>query len=173
MPKHFVYIQYGCGIQSEACSSLNNDIITSHKLRSTPKTPKSTPDLQRCIKVSEPILCSSTTHQGAKTCIHSIRMWDTFKEGLQPQPLHDNILKAQPCPISIFPKIHCRPHMYYSIRVHPNTHPQHIKVLKHFVYIWYGYELLSTEVWSLNNDIITSYDGLSPAQIFEKTWRKA
>jgi hypothetical protein len=63
--------------------------------------------------------------------------------------------------------------MYYSIRVHPNTHPQHIKVLKHFVYIWYGYELLSTEVWSLNNDIITSYDGLSPAQIFEKTWRKA
>ena len=92
-----------------------------------------------------------------------------FKEGLQPQPLHSNILKAQPCPI--FPKIHCRPHMYYSIRVHPNTHPQHIKVLKHFVYIWYGYELLSTEVWSLNNDITTSY-GLSPAQIFEKTWRK-
>ncbi len=59
-----------------------------------------------------------------------------FKEGLQPQPLHSNILKAQPCPI--FPKIHCRPHMYYSIRVHPNTHPQHMKVLKHFVYIWYG-----------------------------------
>jgi hypothetical protein len=44
-----------------------------------------------------------------------------------------------------------------------------MKVLKHFVYIWYGYELLSTEVWSLNNDITTSY-GLSPAQIFEKTW---
>ena len=95
VPKGFIYIQYGCGIQSEACSSLNNDIITTHKLRSTPKTPKSTPDLQRCIKVSEPILCSSTTHQGAKTlCIHPIRMWDTFREGLQPQPLHDDILKA-------------------------------------------------------------------------------
>jgi hypothetical protein len=59
-------------------------------------------------------------------------------------------------------------HTYYSIRVHPNTHPRHIKVLKHFVYIWYGFELLSTEVWSLNNDITTSY-GLSRAQIFEKT----
>ncbi len=47
--------------------------------------------------------------------------------------------------------------------------PQHIKVKvpKHFVYIWYGYESLSTEVWSLYNDIKTSYR-LSPAQIFQK-----
>jgi hypothetical protein len=28
--------------------------------------------------------------------------------------------------------------MYYSIRMHPYAHPQHLKVLKHFVYIQYG-----------------------------------
>ena len=37
VPKHFVYIQYGCGIQSEDCCSLNNDITISHQLRSTLK----------------------------------------------------------------------------------------------------------------------------------------
>jgi hypothetical protein len=69
--KCFVHIQYGCGIQSEACCSLNNDITTSHRLRSTPKTPKSTPDLQRRIKVSEPILCSSITHQMLKHFVYT------------------------------------------------------------------------------------------------------
>ena len=49
VPKHFVYIQYGCGIQSEACCSLIHDITTLHGLRSTPQNPKSTPDLQRRI----------------------------------------------------------------------------------------------------------------------------
>jgi hypothetical protein len=28
VPKHFVYIQYGCGMQSEASCSLNHDITT-------------------------------------------------------------------------------------------------------------------------------------------------
>ena len=51
VPKHFVYIQYGCGIQSEACCSLNNYITTLHGLRSTPKTPKSTRDLQRGVSL--------------------------------------------------------------------------------------------------------------------------
>ncbi len=32
VPKHFVYIQYGCGIQSEDCCSLSFDIMTSHWL---------------------------------------------------------------------------------------------------------------------------------------------
>ena len=51
VPKCFVCIQYGCRIQFEACCSLNSDITTSYWLRSTPETPKSTPDLQRCINV--------------------------------------------------------------------------------------------------------------------------
>ncbi len=30
-------------------------------------------------------------------------------------------------------------HMYYGIKVHPHcVHPQHIKMLKHFVYTQYG-----------------------------------
>ena len=40
VPKGFVYIQYGCGIQSEARCSLNNDITTSDRLRATPQNPK-------------------------------------------------------------------------------------------------------------------------------------
>jgi hypothetical protein len=47
VPKHFVYIQYGCGIQSEAFCSLNHDITTSPGLRSAPKTPKPTPHLYK------------------------------------------------------------------------------------------------------------------------------
>ena len=34
-----------------------------------------------------------------------------------------------------------------SVRVHPYTHQQHIKVLKHFVYIWYRCGVQSTGVW--------------------------
>ena len=33
-----------------------------------------------------------------------------------------------------FPKIHPHLHMRNSVRVHLYAHPQHIKVLKHFVY---------------------------------------
>ena len=40
--------------------------------------------------------------------------------------------------IPIFSKIHPHLHIYYSIRMHPYAHPQHLKVLKHFVYIHYG-----------------------------------
>ena len=36
-----------------------------------------------------------------------------------------------------FSKIHPHLNKCTSVRVHPCTHPQHIKVLKHFVYIIY------------------------------------
>ena len=50
-----------------------------------------------------------------------------------------------------FPKIHPHLHMYYSIRMHPYAHPQHlqVKVQKHFVYIQYGYGMQSMGVGSL------------------------
>ena len=51
VPKHFAYIQYGCGIQSEACCSLDHDITTSLGLRSTPKKTRSAPHLHRDISV--------------------------------------------------------------------------------------------------------------------------
>jgi len=56
-----------------------------------------------------------------------------------------------------FPKIHLHLHMYYSIRMHPYAHPQHLKVLKHFVYTQYGCGMHSMGVCSLNHDTTTSY----------------
>ena len=46
-----------------------------------------------------------------------------------------------------------------SIRVYPyaHPHPQHLKVLKHFVYIQYGCGMQSMGVCSLNHDTATSY----------------
>ena len=38
----------------------------------------------------------------------------------------------------IFLKIHPHPYGRNSVRVHPYAHPQHLKVLKHFVYIQHG-----------------------------------
>jgi len=48
-------------------------------------------------------------------------------------------------------------HMYYSIRMYPYAHPQHLKVLKHFVYIQDGCGMQSMGVFSLNHDTATSY----------------
>ena len=44
-------------------------------------------------------------------------------------------------------------HRCNSVRADPYAHPQHIKVLKHFVYIWHGCGMHSKWVWSLNHDI--------------------
>jgi hypothetical protein len=95
--------------------------------------------------------------QGAKPlCIHPIWIWDAVNGGLQPQPWHHNIIvQARPYPIC--PKTHPHLHTYYSMRIHPYAHPQHLKVLKHFVYIHYRCGMQSMGVWSLNHDTATSY----------------
>ena len=41
--KHFVYIQYGCGVQSMGVCSLNHDTTSSYRLRHTPVFLKCTP----------------------------------------------------------------------------------------------------------------------------------
>jgi hypothetical protein len=41
--------------------------------------------------------------------------------------------------------------------MHPYAHPQHLKVLKLFVYIQYGCGMKSMRVFSLNHDTVTSY----------------
>jgi hypothetical protein len=48
-------------------------------------------------------------------------------------------------------------HRHNSVRVDPYAHSQHIKVLKLFIYIYYGCGMQSTGVWSLNYDITTSF----------------
>jgi len=60
-----------------------------------------------------------------------IWMWDAVHGGLEHQ--HYNITWAQT--YTNFPKIHPDLQRRNSVRVHPCAHPQHIKVLKHFVYI--------------------------------------
>jgi hypothetical protein len=45
-----------------------------------------------------------------------------------------------------------------SVRVHPPyAHPQHLKVIRHFVYIQYRCGMQSMGVCSLNHDLKTSY----------------
>ena len=41
--------------------------------------------------------------------------------------------------------------------MYPYAHPQHLKLLKHFVYIQYGCGMQSMGVCSLNHDTTTSY----------------
>ena len=49
------------------------------------------------------------------------------------------------------------PHHYNCVRLHPNTFPQHMKVLKHFIYMYYGCVMQSGVVYSLNNDTTMSF----------------
>ena len=58
-------------------------------------------------------------------------------------------------------------HRCKSVRVHPCAHSQHIKVLKLFIYMYYGCGMQSTGVLSLNHDITTSL-GLAHTPIFQK-----
>jgi hypothetical protein len=69
---------------------------------------------------------------------------------------------------SIFLKSTPALHRRNSVRVHPYAHPQHIKVLKHCVYIWHGSGKQSVRVRSLNHDITTSL-GVGLSSIFLKS----
>jgi hypothetical protein len=82
--KHFIYLQYGCGMQFGTSCSLNHDTTTSFG--------STLPHLNRC----------------------------------------------------------------YSVRVHPYAQPQHMNVLKHFIYIQYGCGMQTARVCSLNHDITLS-----------------
>jgi hypothetical protein len=108
------------------------------------------------LKHKDAPICPSTAPEGVKTlCIHPIWMWDSINGGLKPQPWHRNIIQARPYPNS--PKTHPHLHTYYSVRMHPYAHPQHLKVLKLFAYTQYECGMQSIGVWSLNHDTATSY----------------
>jgi hypothetical protein len=63
-------------------------------------------------------------------------------------------IRALPYPN--FSKLDPHLHMYNSVRVHSYVHPQHMKVLNHFIYIQYGCGVQSVVVYSLNHDTIPS-----------------
>ncbi len=70
---------------------------------------------------------------------------------------HDVTISLQLSHTPIFLK--SPPHLLHrptSVRVHPSAHPRHIKVIKHFVYIWHECGMHSKRIWSLNHDITTS-----------------
>jgi len=85
-------------------------------------------------------------------------MWDAVNGGLKPQSCHRNIIQARRAqPYHISPKIYPLLNTYYDIMMHPYAHPQHLKVLQHFVYIQYGCGMQSMRVFSLNHDTALSY----------------
>jgi hypothetical protein len=68
-------------------------------------------------------------------------------------------------PYPNLPKFGPHLHRYTSVRVHPYAHPQHMKVLKHFIYMQYGCGMQSVVVYSLNHDTTRSF-GLHLTPIF-------
>ena len=74
VPKYFVYIPYGCRIQSEACCGLNFDITTSHPAL------RFTPNKTQAYHCKGGPICPHTQHikvPGTKRLyIHPIWMWD-------------------------------------------------------------------------------------------------
>ncbi len=214
---HFLYIQYGCGIQSVVVYSLNHDTTTLFGLQLNSIFQKFGPHLHRNNSVMvHPY--PSTAYEGAQSLYtHPVRMWYAVSGGLQPQPWHHTVIWASPYPnfpkfgpnlhrynsVRVHPYAHPKhpiwmwdavsgglqpqpwhhnviwalpypnfskfcPHLhrYNSVRVHPYTHPQHMKVLKHFLYIQYGCGMQSVVVYSLNHDTTTSV-GLRLTPIFQ------
>jgi hypothetical protein len=134
--KHFVYIWYGCGMHFTGVWSLNHDLATSQRLSHAPNFSKIPPPPLQVEQCKGAPICSSTAYQGAKTLfIHIQWMWGALHGGLEPQPWHYNITWAQSYPnfLKNTPDLHRRT----SVRVHPYANPRQIKVIKHFVHIWY------------------------------------
>ncbi len=110
-------------------------------------------------------ICPSTAYEGAQTLyIHPIWMWDAVSGDLQHQPWHHIVIWAPPYPnfLNFGPHLH----RYNSVRVHPYSHPQHMKVLKHLMYIKCRFEMQSAVVFSLNHDTASSF-GLRLTPIFQ------
>jgi hypothetical protein len=91
--------------------------------------------------------------------MHSMRVWS----------LNHDITTSRGLGLSsIFLKSTPDLHRRNSVRVHPYAYPQHIKVLKHCVYIKHGCGKQSVRGCSLNHDITTSL-GLGLSSIFLKS----
>ena len=70
--KIFVYIQYGCGMQSMGVVSLYHDTTTSYRL-AIPHFPWNSPPPANLLQHKDAPTCPSTASQGAKTlCISNM-----------------------------------------------------------------------------------------------------
>jgi hypothetical protein len=79
------------------------------------------------------------------------------------QPPPYNVIWARPYPK--FPKIQPHLHNRKTVRVETYAHPQLIKVLKHFIYMWYGCGMQSTGVWSLSTTTLQHHSGWTIPQV--------
>ncbi len=103
-------------------------------------------------------ICPSTAYQGAKILwIHMTWMWDALQVGLEPKPwsyislgLNNTLIFLKSTPEDL--------HMHNNVRVPPYGPPQHNKMLKHFIYIWYEFGMQSMGVWSLKHDTTISFE---------------
>jgi hypothetical protein len=167
--KHFLYIWHGCGMHSKRVWSLNHDITTSRGLGLSSIVLTSTPALHRSSSVRVHPYAYPRHIKVLKHFLyiwhgcgmHSKRVWSlnhdiTTSRGLG---LSSIVLKSTP-----------DLHRCNSVRVHPYAYayPQHIKVLKHFLYIWHGCGMQYVQVCSLNHDITTLLR-LRPTPIFLET----
>ncbi len=69
---------------------------------------------------------------------------------------HHNIMLA-PLADPNFPTFAPPLHHYNCVRVQPNAFPQHMKVLKHFMYMYFACVMQSGVVYSLNNNTTMSF----------------
>ncbi len=120
--KHFIYIQYGCGMQSVGAYSLNNDPTNFLKFCPHPA------QIKRC--KGAPI-CPSTAHEheGAqKTCNISNMDVGSSQQGLRASTMsmcHHFIATLTPKYQNLGQEL-CQCN---CVRVHPYAYPQHTKVL--------------------------------------------
>jgi hypothetical protein len=69
---------------------------------------------------------------------------------------NDTTMSFWLCQTPIFQNLPPPLHHHNCVRVHHNAFPQHMKVLKHFIYVYYGCVMQSGVVYSLNNDTTMS-----------------
>jgi hypothetical protein len=143
--KHFIYLQYGCGMQFGTSCSLNHDTTTSfgstlphlHRHNSLRFHPYAQPQHMNVLK-------------------HFIYLqygcWMQF--GTSCSLNHDTTTSFG----STLPHLH----RHNSLRFYPCAHPQHMKVLKHFIYIYIGCWMQSAGACSLNHDTTTSFGSTLP-----------
>jgi len=119
-------------MHSKQVWSLNHDITTSLGLGLSSIFLKSTPDLHRRNSVRAHPYAHPQQIKVLKHCVyiwHGCGMDSKWVWSLN----HDITTSLRLCPTPIFlnstPDLHRR----NSVRAHPYAHPQHIKVLKHFV----------------------------------------
>jgi len=140
-------------MHSKQVWSLNHDITTSLGLGLSSIFLKSTPDLPR----HNSVRVDSCAHpQHIMVLKHFVYIWQGC--GMHSKQVwslnHEITTSLRRCPTPIFLNSTPDLHRYNSGRAY--AHSWHIKLLKHFVYIWHGCGMHSKQVWSLNHDITTS-----------------